>query len=1542
MKADISRSTFRADKHYSTVRYQQGRVQVDADFNEQQDIALHHERTANADVIGADGAPFQTDGFEIQPNAANDNLTISAGRLYVNGILCENETSFTFTEQPDLPGAALPADDGDYLAYLEVRERDLGALEEPELRETALEGLDTTRRTQTLWQVQLLPVAAGPKTSLTAPVAWQDLISALPGRLLAGTDADTFSGDPCSLEDRGGYTSPENRLYRVEVHTPGAPGTATFKWSRHNATIATEWLAQDGNSLVVQSIGRDRELRFRAGDWIEISDERLELEDRPGTLARIVTVAGDSIVIDPLTLEHYDPSFTELDIDQFQEGSRRIRLWNDADPTNIIPADGAEVIVEAGIRVQFEPDGNPEGRTYRTGDYWLIPARARNRNIEWHDAPALQPPHGNQRHFVRLAFLNHTGGTWTHLADCRNIFPTLLNEDFTIQGGNAQAAFPNEEPAFPLRALVSRGSVPVPDRTVRFRLLSGDGGLAVSSGGVTAVSQLIPTNAEGVAAAYFRVGPDRTQAHHEILAELLDANDQVIQLRRFHVDSAIAEAISYETTVAAADGATINPATVQEALDESFRAKVNRSGDTITGDLRIEGSLTVEGDMLARDTEHIKGDVELGDEATDTVKVFGRMIGPDGSPLNIADDANVSGELYVEERVGVGVPPAAGSLLNVNDFLNVHENGLTALGDVEPAARLHIRGVDDADPLRVDAAVAGPGGRVHYIPFTVSYAGATPLINYQLPLTFDSASLIGAGRLRADLGDLRFVIHDPAAPDTYLVHWVESGINTAQTLVWVKLTALAPAASIEVRMYYGNPNAVSIFPRSAVFELEIPGLVSAWSLDENTGTSLSDASGNGNIGTLEGNTTWVSGKIGTAVNFDGVDAAAQVPHAASLDITKDITLALWFQATAPGTGLAGLIGKHHTAGARSFALFLNYDTGLLEFSLSAADDTTQTLSGTTTISYGQWYHVAAVYRRATGTMQIFLNGAQDASLAAGSFDLASTNLPLTFGATLFAPDGSALRYFFQGTIDEPRVYAAALSAAEAAVLASERGYATPAVPGIDLVRKFAADEPTAAAGTEITDLPATEETLLLIQSGTGNVGIGLDNPSERLSVGGIIETTTGGVRFPDGTLQTTAAGGGSLWVDENDTVTAEASVRARGVLEGHELQINDVALRLEWSPDHSAQLTASDGQSGDRFGRTVAIRGDYALIGAAWVGPINEGGAYFFERESGVWTEKLKITGDADDYLGDSVVICGNTAVIGVREDDALGNDSGAVRVYERQSGVWTQTQELTASDGIAEVEFGYALALFEDTLFVAHRGDTGLDPGGAVYVFERVGGVWSETQKFTAADTQTYDFFGAAGMAIYENTAVIGAFGHDSPGNDAGAAYVFERVSGTWVQQQKLQPAGIEAGDYFGSSIAMHGNAIVVGAFFDDDAGSSAGAVYVFERENGVWVEKQKLTADDGAAGDNFGNAVSISGTTIVVGARSSGGGDFTGAAYIFQRERGQWIQKHKLRPAGLISNDSFGYSVDISSDRIIVGASGGNGSTYIYDANLRLVQVC
>jgi hypothetical protein len=252
------------------------------------------------------------------------------------------------------------------------------------------------------------------------------------------------------------------------------------------------------------------------------------------------------------------------------------------------------------------------------------------------------------------------------------------------------------------------------------------------------------------------------------------------------------------------------------------------------------------------------------------------------------------------------------------------------------------------------------------------------------------------------------------------------------------------------------------------------------------------------------------------------------------------------------------------------------------------------------------------------------------------------------------------------------------------------------------------------------------------------------------------------------------------------------------------------------------------------------------------------------------------------------------------------------------------EVAKLIAEDSASNDFFGFSIALSDDTAVIGalRDDDNGVD-SGSVYVFTRFGTNWSQQTKFTAADSGAGDEFGGQ-VALDGDIAVIGARHDDDKGVDSGSAYVFTRSGTAWSHQAKLTASDGAAGDEFGYSVAISGDTAVIGAPRDDDKSDDSGSAYVFTRSGSTWSQQAKLDATDGAAGDVFGISVAISGDTVVIGADlADEKGSNSGAAYVFSRSGNTWSQHVKLTADDGAAGDLFGIRVTLSGDTAVIGAA-------------------
>jgi hypothetical protein len=348
------------------------------------------------------------------------------------------------------------------------------------------------------------------------------------------------------------------------------------------------------------------------------------------------------------------------------------------------------------------------------------------------------------------------------------------------------------------------------------------------------------------------------------------------------------------------------------------------------------------------------------------------------------------------------------------------------------------------------------------------------------------------------------------------------------------------------------------------------------------------------------------------------------------------------------------------------------------------------------------------------------------------------------------------------------------------------------------------------------------------------------------------------------------------------------------------------------------KLTADDGATWDWFGRALAICGNTIIAGADKNGDV--GCAYVFDAKTGDQLKKLKAKDASEaDHFGWSVSIDGDRIVVGAPFDDDAGSDSGSAYVFSTNT--HEQLHKLTAADASAGDLFGNFVSVCGKTIVVGAPGDNSPEhKAGSAYVFNANTG--ELIRKLTASDAGAEDQFGHR-VYVTEDIIVVGAPFDDDAGSSSGSTYVFDVNS--YEQLHKLMANDAAAGDRFGWSISASGSTVVVGAYLDDDAGSESGSAYVFEGLTGEQI--YKLTANDGAAGDWFGLSVCVNNQTIVVGAiNDDDAGKNSGSAYVFDAIHGQQLQK--LSSSDCAKGDLLGYSVGVNERVIIAGAVFNKGA--------------
>ncbi len=363
--------------------------------------------------------------------------------------------------------------------------------------------------------------------------------------------------------------------------------------------------------------------------------------------------------------------------------------------------------------------------------------------------------------------------------------------------------------------------------------------------------------------------------------------------------------------------------------------------------------------------------------------------------------------------------------------------------------------------------------------------------------------------------------------------------------------------------------------------------------------------------------------------------------------------------------------------------------------------------------------------------------------------------------------------------------------------------------------------------------------------------------------------------------------------------------------------------------------TASDGAANDRFGYSVAISGDYAIVGAPYndVGAnADQGLAYIFARSGNTWIEQAILTatnGAANDNFGYSVAISGDYAIVGVYQDDVKAvTNQGSAYIFMRTGSNWTVQASLLASNGSANDYFGNSVSISGDYAVVGASNDAlGANTHQeSVYVFVRSNNTWAQQAILTASDGGVGSSFGHR-VAISGDYILIGSPNSTINGKRAqGAAYVFVRGGGTWTQQAKFTNTDYQGatGDNFGISVAISGDYAVVGAHRHSTIdGGRQGSAYVFMRSNSIWTLQTNLTAEYPKPSAYFGFSVSISGNYIIVGAHTTGDDSDQGSDYIFVRNGAAWPRLRTVADNSPADTNN-GASVGISNGSFIISGPG------------------
>ena len=349
----------------------------------------------------------------------------------------------------------------------------------------------------------------------------------------------------------------------------------------------------------------------------------------------------------------------------------------------------------------------------------------------------------------------------------------------------------------------------------------------------------------------------------------------------------------------------------------------------------------------------------------------------------------------------------------------------------------------------------------------------------------------------------------------------------------------------------------------------------------------------------------------------------------------------------------------------------------------------------------------------------------------------------------------------------------------------------------------------------------------------------------------------------------------------------------------------------------------SDSGIEDRFGSAVAISGDTAIVGAN-VKNSRQGAAYVFVRQNGIWSQSQKLTAsDAanENYFGTSVAIDGDYLAVGAY---LRNKTKGAVYVYKRVNGVWTEQQILTVTSGFTYDYFGFCISLSGDTLVASADGQA--RNRGAAYVFVRKDDVWSQTQRLTSSDGEAGDTFSWS-LSLSGDNLLIGAHAKKS---NTGQAYLFQRSRGIFTEKQKFVASDAAKDNYFGLSVSMSGNVVAIGALGHR---ANEGVVYVYETVGGAWKESQVVEKDPGSS-LYLGSSIFLRGDTLLASASDTTKG--AGYVVVFGLADGKWTERLRLTRDNGTLDDKFGFTLAMGDGAAILGCTTFDqfrGAAYFYD---------
>lgn len=1693
MKSDISRDTFKSADKYTSVRLQQGRVLVDADWNEQVDIRAYQDRIAASDAIGVSGAPAENPGLEIGIVAGGVDLNATPGRYYIEGVPLETEATLDFTAQPDFPNYQLPTEDGMYLAYAETRETIVTALEDPELKDPALNGFDTATRGKRLLQLKLLRDGhVGDEPDCFAESSkWTDFYDAnrpeKSARMKARQRPNAETGQA------GEYSGEQNALYRVEIHRGGAPGTATFKWSRSNASEVLEWTAQTGDGLSVRS-ATPRRGYFAPGDWVELLDESFELTNRPGGLVQILADDGDLLRIKLDSYIAFDGGSSSPDISQFTGGLRKIRRWSMFGSTGELQtsADSSTYIaLEHGLEIAFTAETDAAGvGEFRTGDAWLIPARSITRDIEWSTQSetasgienAFASPALSQSAFARLAYVQLSAGVWSVVGDCRRVFPTLSDPNLVYHSGDGQEGLPGVFLDEPLLVRVAAGSVPVCDARVRFTIVAGEASASVEdllNAANTGVTIDVLTDAEGLAGVRWQLDPNTAQPRIE--ATLLDETGTGTPLLvRFNAGLSIAARLQHEPDVVLDPVGTdlmAGVTTVRDALDRLELIKANTAGDTITGsltideDLTVQGQLTVQGDVIAKDLAQTPGNVVLGDQDADRITVHGELKSEHILDAVVVDDAmQVREDLLVDgaigPRSGIGIGEITGdwkyrvSMSVTSTVANSpysRKSQQVYASDASDGAQFASAFAVDGDWMLVSAnrddnaagavyafqyidgrwvekqkltpsnALAGNRfgfavaiqGDIAVVGSIPDSAGANPGYAYVFLRNGDHwvevQQLFGAGVSNGDLfgaallmeGDYIVVASpgDNGLSGAVYIFYREAGVWNEQVKIPGVGGGIAPGLTLYGNtLVIGNPssNSFSIYIRTG----------NTWNHQQSDAGPFGDfwfgaaVAGQGDVLAVgvpqaDGNPTAAAGTV-KIYEYNGsmwlqtavltpIDSQVADRFGRSLDFVGDVLL----------IGAPGSDGADGVDAGAAYIFRKNGTNWTQEARFTAAEPAARAGVGRSVrLRDGVAYmgnassDPLAEARFRAGTLAIIPE--TPTPLINYQHELTINTAQLVTAGKM-NEDGSDILFMNEDDlIPLPYWIESGMNTAATKIWVRLPSIAAGAATRIYL--HYGNENAVARSSTADTFLGEIEalSAAWQLEDGSGTT-------VRDLSGNGNDGTIQGPATWGDGRFGTSLDfNGTNNFVDlPAGSFFAEFEIASVSMWFYTDATWASLDSRVPWRFTASAQallgLWDRNGvlslNMAFRNGRHVSVPVDLQALVGRWNhlvcthnGKDKNSGANFRYYLNGI-------------DLGNGTIDTGEVGDNFNINDNAIGADAQTGSSFNFWNGRLNHLQVFQRVLTEGEISglynhYGYATTLYPGRVLL--RTYTDSVPIVSLENELPVPFALPEGWQYRRSVTIQNDFaetfgearraFGVTGQATYLRSAghqvLVGAFQDDG----VGAVYVLEQdAAGNYVEKQKLVGSNLSANDGFGGSIDVDGDVAVIGASAHDGL---RGAIYVFERTNGVWYETARIVGP--VAGHRIGETVTIAGDYVFGGGsgtpegvvraffrspvtgwtetqtlvisdsepgdiaffvtadqdiaivsainKAEGGVNNGGAAYVFRlnSETGAWIEEQKLVASDRSPGDRFGIFPSIYENTLSIGADddpNGNGAVYIFE---------